>query len=171
MTFSNDAILICKHYEKFVAKPYLCPSKKATIGYGATRYPNGIKVKLTDPPITEQVALELLHITLASFAKDVSSVLKVPVTQNQFDALVDFAYNVGSDIDSDSIAEGLGDSTLLKLVNKDIMNKNADWKKLITKEFSKWIWGGDPKKKLPGLVARRQTESFLFTNNIVKYFN
>lgn len=175
MNISKNCVDIVKHYERFYANPYLCPAGVATIGYGTTVYENGKKVRLSDPAITEPEAIELLMFDLNREAIDVNSLLKVKVNQWQFDALVSFAYNVGSDIDTDDIAEGLGDSTLLKLINNNITaspivaSALGSWKKIITKEFCKWIYGGG--KKLGGLLARRQTEALLFCDDIVKYFN
>lgn len=168
MTVSKNCVDLVKHYELFMSKPYLCPANVATIGYGTTVYENGKRVRLNDPRITEAEAVELLMFDLTNFAKDVNLLLKVKVTQSQFDALVSFAYNVGSDIDKDDIAEGLGDSTLLKLINKNIMITAPDWKKIITNEFCKWIYANH--KKLGGLIARRQSEAWLFCEGTVKYF-
>lgn len=169
MKASQNCIAIIKHYERFFSKPYKCPAAVTTIGYGTTIYPNGKKVTLTDRAITQTQALEYLMHDVAKFENDVLELLKVDVTQNMFDALVSFAYNVGSDIDADSLAEGLGDSTLMHYVNKNIMQKQPDWKKIIAREFCKWIYGSG--KKLAGLVARRSTESLLATDGILKFFN
>jgi hypothetical protein len=61
-----------------------------TIGYGHTE-----GVSLSDPPISREAAAKLLEEDLAVFASGVARLLTVPVKQNQFDALVSFAYNVG----------------------------------------------------------------------------
>jgi len=85
--------------------------------------------------------------------RDVRSLVKVTVNQNQFDALVCFAFNVGSDIDADSIAEGLGDSTLLKKLNAGDYAGAAN-------EFTKWCRNDG--KKMLGLYRRRMAEKLLF---------
>ena len=169
MKLSQKGLSVTKHYAGFKANPYFCPANKPTIGYGTLIYPCGQKVKLTDHAITEAEATEYLIHDVEQFERDVNKLLQVTVTQSQFDALVCFAYNVGSDIDIDKIAEGLGDSTLLKLVNANIMKTDFGWKKRITVEFMKWINGGG--KKLKGLIARRTTEAYLFTDDLVKFFN
>lgn len=87
------------------------------------------------------------------FERDVESLVDVEITQDQFDALVSFAYNVGSDIDADDIAEGLGDSTLLKKLNAGDYQGAAD-------EFPKWNRSGG--KVLLGLKRRRAAERALF---------
>jgi lysozyme len=78
----------------------------------------------------------------------------VILTQNKFDALVLFAYNVGSDIDIDTIPEGLGDSTLLKKVLKNPSDAG------IAPEFMKWVHAGG--KISNGLIKRREIESNLY---------
>jgi len=87
---------LIKKYEGFSAKPYKCPAGIITIGIGSTFYEDGSKVKLTDPSITEERAIKLLMSLLVSFEKSVDSYTRDDINQNQFDALVSFAYNVGS---------------------------------------------------------------------------
>ena len=84
-----------------------------------------------------------------------SSVLKVPVSQGQFDALVSFAYNCGMG--------ALKGSTLLKTIND---NKNID-----ISMFVRWskIKTPDGSKTLPGLVRRRLSEHHLFTTGELKF--
>lgn len=169
MVPSNNCILIVKHYERFYANPYLCPAGVATIGYGTTVYPNGVRVSLRDAPISEEVAVELMTHDLFVMAGYVNQLLKVKINQDQFDALVDITYNIGPDIDKDTTPEGLGDSHLLKLVNQNIMKTEFNWKKIISQEFMKWVHGGG--KKIPGLIARRSSDALLFCDGVVKYFN
>lgn len=168
MTVSKNCIDVIKHYELFMSKPYLDAAGVSTIGYGTTFYENGKKVTLRDPAITEADATRLLMQDVKKFQSDVNYLVKVKLTQGQFDALVSFTYNLGPDIDADLIAEGLGDSTLLKLINRNIMATNSGWKRVITLEFCKWIHAGG--RKLGGLLARRQTEAWLFCEGTVKYF-
>lgn len=86
---------------------------------------------------------------LGRFERDVASLVKVPVTQNQFDALVSFAYNCGSDIDDDTKPEGLGDSTLLRKLNA------GDFAGAVA-QFDLWISKGTTAEK--GLRRRREAE-------------
>ena len=109
---------------------------------------------MKDSPITREYAVTIFREIVKQFEKDVNFLLKVAVTQNQFNALVSFAYNVGSDIDVDFIPEGLGDSTLLKKVN---VNPND---KAIAKEFAKWNKANG--KINNGLISRRQLETELY---------
>jgi len=144
MNISQQGIDLIKSYEGCKLKAYKIGTDKVTIGYGNTFYPDGRPVKLGDT-ITQEQGENMLRIIIKAFQNDVNSLLKTPVKQQQFDALVSFAYNVGSDIDSDSKAEGLGDSTLLKKVNA---NPNDP---TIRNEFMKWISKGTifEKSKIP----------------------
>lgn len=146
MKISKEGLDLIKKYEGFRNHPYLCSANVPTIGYGNTYYPNGNKVTLNDPPITKQRAEELLLIIVASFEKGVNRLVKSSINQNQFDALVSFAYNLG--------VTALSTSTLLKKVN---VNPNDP---SIKNEFKKWVNAGG--KRLKGLVRRRNEEAFLY---------
>lgn len=90
---------------------------------------------------------------LAGFSAGVSKLVKVPVNDYQFGALVSFAYNVGLDIDADTQAEGLGDSSLLRFLNLGMYQRAAD-------QFPLWNKSGG--QVLRGLTRRRQAERDLF---------
>ena len=135
-----------KSFEGFRGAPYKCPAGIPTIGYGATFYTNGKKVTMSDATITEQQATELLASMLISFEKYVDSYCVDTITQNQFDALVSFAYNLGP--------ANLKSSTLLKKVNANPEDES------IRLEFMKWVKAGG--KTLQGLVRRRTAEADLY---------
>lgn len=143
---SNLGLELIKKYEGFKAKAYLCPANVPTIGYGSTYYEDGRKVKLTDSPITQERATELLEVLLVSYERSVDSYCVDTINQNQFDALCSFAYNCG--------VGNLKSSTLLKKVNK---NPNDP---TIKDEFLKWNKGGG--KVLTGLTKRRIEEAQLY---------
>ena len=151
---NEEGYQMIMNFEGLSLKPYLCSAGVPTIGYGNTYYPNGKKVTLKDKPITKEYAIEIFKFIADLFAKDVNNLLKTTVTQNQFNALVSFAYNVGSDIDADDIPEGLGDSTLLKKVNKNPNDLS------IMAEFLKWVRSNG--KVSNGLVKRRNLEAKLY---------
>ena len=151
---NEEGYQMIMNFEGLSLKPYLCSAGVPTIGYGNTYYPNGKKVTLKDKPITKEYAIEIFKFIADLFAKDVNNLLKTTVTQNQFNALVSFAYNVGSDIDADDIPEGLGDSTLLKKVNKNPNDLS------IMAEFLKW--DKSLGKVSNGLVKRRKLEAKLY---------
>lgn len=91
---------------------------------------------------------------LAGIVRDVNILVAgVPTTQNQFDALVSFAFNAGPDMDHDGKAEGLGDSTLLKRHRQGRYAEAAA-------EFGKWINEGSNVER--GLRIRRSKEKALY---------
>ena len=151
---NEEGYQMIMNFEGLSLKPYLCSAGVPTIGFGNTFYPNGKKVTLRDKPITKEYAIEIFKFIADLFAKDVNILLKTTVTQNQFNALVSFAYNLGSDIDADDIPEGLGDSTLLKKVNKNPNDLT------ILNEFLKWVRSNG--KISNGLVKRRKLEAKLY---------
>ncbi len=146
MKISHIGIDLIKKYEGFSSKPYKCPAGIPTIGYGATYYPNGSKVTLSDTPITEQQAQEYLKDMLVSYEKSVATFVTSTINQNQFDSLVSFAYNLG--------VGNLKSSTLLKKVNANPSDNT------IAAEFVKWNKAGG--KVLAGLTKRRKEEAELY---------
>lgn len=139
-------IELIKKFEGFMSKPYKCPAGIPTIGYGATFYPDGKKVTMSDKAITEAEGTALLASMLTKFEQYVDSYCIDTITQNQFDALVSFCYNLGP--------ANLKASTLLKKVN---LNPNDE---TIRAEFMKWTKAGG--KVLKGLVTRRTAEADLY---------
>ena len=154
MKLSKEGYDLIAKFEGLSLKPYLCSAKVPTIGFGSTFYEDGTKVTMLDKPITKVRALDMFKVIADKFAKDVDKSVISDVNQNQFDALVSFAYNVGSDIDTDTIAEGLGDSTLLKKVNKNPDDPS------IRNEFLKWNKAGG--KIITGLTRRRNEEASIY---------
>ena len=143
MKLDNRGYMMICEFEGFSAKPYLCPAKLATIGYGNTFYRDGKKVTMVDPPITKIEAFDMFKDIADKFAKKVSSCVKTPIKQNQFNSLVSFAYNVG--------VANFMNSTLLKRVNAN--HNDLD----IRTQFLRWDKVGT--KKLSGLTKRRIYEA------------
>ena len=139
-------IQMIKEFEGFRSKPYLDAVGVPTIGYGATHYADGRKVKMTDKPITEAEASALLAEMLKQYEKPVLDLVTSKINQNQFDALVSFTYNLGG--------TNFRKSTLLKKVNANPMDLT------ISNEFLKWNKAGN--KVLAGLTRRRRAESDLY---------
>ena len=133
-------------FEGLKLKPYLCSAKVPTIGFGSTRYENGVKVKLSDPEITKERAIQLFANTLTQYEEAVDDYTTDKVNQNQFNALVSFCYNVG--------ANALKNSTLLKIVNTNVNSEQ------IKEQFLKWVKANG--KTIQGLVNRRNAESELY---------
>lgn len=140
MKISAAGIELLKQFEGCRLTAYQDSVGVWTIGFGTTA---GVKEGQT---ISQVKAEEYLRFDLAIFEKAVTESLKVPVNQNQFDALVSFTYNVG--------VSAFRSSTLLNLINE-----KTD-KKVVAAEFSKWVKAGN--QTLPGLVSRRKAESELF---------
>jgi lysozyme len=137
---------LIKSFEGLKLKPYLCPAGIATLGFGNTYYPDGKKVKLTDAAITKEKAEELLKHLVVSYEKAVDSFCRDDISQNQFDALVSFAYNVG--------VGNLQKSTLIKKVNANPQDPT------IRAEFMKWNKAAG--RVLTGLTRRRTAEANLY---------
>lgn len=149
MKTSQDGINLIKHFEGFRTKAYLDSVGVPTIGYGHTK---GVKMGMI---ITETKAEELLREDLSYFEKKVSELVKVPLTQNQFDALVSFTFNLG---------EGnLKKSTLLKKLNGLVYTNNKLLEE-VADEFLKWNKAGG--KVLSGLTKRRLAEKMMFLKPI-----
>jgi len=139
MKTSKKGIELIKKYEGLKLKAYKCPAGVWTIGYGHTK-----NVKQGDV-ITEVQAEILLIYDLNDFENCIKKNVRIPLTQNQFDALVSFCFNVG--------CGNFLKSTLLKKLNEGKIAEAA-------KEFLKWNKAGG--KELAGLTKRRQEEMELF---------
>lgn len=139
------AASLCRQFEGLFLKPYFCPAGVPTLGFGSTRYEDGRRVTLADPPITKARAEELLRwelnkVCVPAVARSCPN-LKEP---RKLAALLDFTFNLGSG--------NLHSSTLRKKVNAE------DWDAAQI-ELAKWVRGGG--RVLPGLVKRRTAEAAL----------
>ncbi|MDP9954706.1 lysozyme [Epilithonimonas hungarica] len=143
MKTSQKGIQLILSFEGFSSKPYLDSAGIPTIGYGNTYYPEGKKVTMKDLSISKEKGAELFSSVLPTYEKIVSSKIKVPITQNQYDALVSHTYNTG------------GSDTLFSLIN----NKASS--EAIKNWFTtRYITAGG--KVLNGLIRRRKAESDLY---------
>lgn len=143
MKTSERGIELIKKYEGLRLTAYRCPSGVLTIGYGHT------KTVVLGMSINRTMADLLLMQDLQVFEDGVNRLVKVPLTQNQFDALVSLSFNIG--------LGAFGRSTMLKLLN------NKDYKGA-AESFMKWVNGRSPQGlvPLPGLIKRRTEEKELF---------
>ena len=116
-----------------------------TIGFGNITYENGTKVRKGDT-ISLKRAEELFKYFADRFAANIADKVTVPITQNQFNAIVSLSYNIG--------LSNFSASTLLKKLNK--CSSDAT----IKNEFLKWRFAGG--KELKGLVKRRTEEANLY---------
>ena len=138
------AAALCRKFEGFSAKPYLCPAGYWTIGFGTVFKPDGTQVTKDDPPITKELAEEWLqhelrHNYLAGVLHASPNLARHPEVLG---AITDFAYNLG-------VARYRA-STLKRRINEE------DWDGAKI-ELGKWVRGGG--RVLRGLVKRRQAEA------------
>ena len=142
-----DALL--KKFEGCKLASYRCPANVCTIGYGHTSAA-GAPTVIDGMKITQKQADDILRKDLVKYETGVHDMVTQPLSQNQFDVLVDFAYNAG--------LGNLKSSTLLKKVNAGQFDA-------VPTELMKWTKGGG--KVLAGLVRRRQAESSWWTTDPV----
>jgi lysozyme len=149
MTGVEMAVTVLESFEGCSLRPYNCPTGHCTIGIGSTRYPNGVPVRISDPPITRDKALAMAATDLASAERSVRRLVKVPLNDYQLAALILFTQNLG---------EGsLAGSTLLRMVNAGDFEGAAG-------QFRLWDHGrvGGQLVSLPGLTIRRIAEAMIF---------
>jgi lysozyme len=136
MHISGRGLEVLKRFEGLQLKAYLCPAGVLTIGYGST----GAHVKM-GMEITPAEAEKLLLDDVARFERAVNKLVKVPLTQGQFDALVCFSFNIG--------VGAFEKSTLLSVLN---MGRHGE----VISQFKRWnkVKG----HVVNGLVNRREAE-------------
>ncbi|MFZ5192727.1 lysozyme [Enterobacter roggenkampii] len=144
MQTSEKGIAVIKQFEGCKLTAYQDSVGVWTIGYGWTQPVDGKPIR-AGMTIKQETAERLLKTGLVSYESDVSRLVKVGVTQGQFDALVSFTYNLG--------ARSLSTSTLLRKLNAGDYAGAAD-------EFLRWNKAGG--KVLNGLTRRREAERALF---------
>lgn len=138
-----NAIDLIKQFEGFRPEAYKDSVGVWTIGYGTTIINNQpVKQGMT---ITQEQALQLVQQEVNKLWSQIESILKVKINDNQMNALIDFAYNLGFG--------SLKNSTLMRLVNESKFDEAAN-------QFPRWVYAGG--KVLPGLVRRREAERQLF---------
>ena len=145
MKLNKEGADLIKMFEGCKLKAYQCSAKKWTIGFGNTFYEDGSPV-MPGHAITQEKANQLFEIIANDFSAKVAKLLTAKVSENQFGALVSFAYNCG--------VVNLHKSTLLKKVNANHNDQS------IRAEFAKWNKAGG--KVLAGLTRRREAESNLY---------
>jgi len=139
MRTGRDGVELIRHFEGCRFDAYLCPAGVWTIGYGHTA-----NVKEGDT-IDQETAEAFLIEDLESFERDVTRLVEVPLTQQQFDALVSWTFNLG--------AGNLAESTLLRKLN------NYQYAE-VPEQMMRWVRAGG--QVLEGLVRRRAAEAALF---------
>lgn len=137
---SHEAYAMIKLYEGKRLESYLDAAGVWTIGYGQTGQHIGPGLRITD-----HEAEQWLKNHVEGTAEDIRDLVKVKLTQSQFDALVSLVYNIG--------IGAFSTSTMLRLINNNQMREAAG-------QFERWVYAGG--KELPGLVSRRAAEERLF---------
>lgn len=143
MKTNNAGLNIIRSFEGLSLSPYKCPANIATIGWGSTYGLDGKKLKMSHRSITEDEATTLLSREIGHSERQVARLIKVPMTVNQFSALVSFTFNVGGG--------AFQASTLRRKINRG--EDAAD-------EFLRWKFAGG--RILRGLLRRRRVERSLF---------
>ena len=141
MEISQEGIALIKKFEGCKLKAYKCSAGVPTIGWGSTR---GVSM---DMEISQARADALLLEDVADFEEAINKRVKVPLEQNQFDALVSWTFNLGG--------SNLRNSTMLKVLNQGKYD-------LVPAEIRRWNKAGG--ETLQGLIRRREAESKLFKN-------
>lgn len=149
MDISARGLQKLKNREGFRSKPYLCSAGKLTVGYGTCiSKEKGEYYKAH--PLTEQQAHDLMMPHVKSNLALIGKVVRVPLTQNQVDALVSFIYNIGE--------EAFERSTMVKKLNARLYSAAAE-------QFARWVHD-DNGKVIPGLVTRHASERDQFLGKI-----
>ncbi|AYH32979.1 lysozyme [Pectobacterium parmentieri] len=144
MQISNNGINLIKQFEGCRLTAYQDSVGVWTLGYGWTQPVDGKPIR-RGMKIDAATAERLLKTGVVQYERAVNQLVRVSITQNQFDALVSFTYNLGS--------RSLSTSTLLKNLNGGDISSAAA-------EFMKWNHAGG--KVLAGLTRRREAERALF---------
>ncbi|CAH0992211.1 Lysozyme RrrD [Sinobacterium norvegicum] len=137
---TQDGIDLIKRFEGFSSSVYICPAGYPTIGYGHL-----VRDYESFEEISQEQAEALLRTDVESAERAVLRLIKVPLTDGQFDALVSFTYNLGSG--------ALQCSTLRRKVNRQAHGE-------VPAQLMRWVWAGG--RKLNGLVKRRYCESSVY---------
>jgi lysozyme len=145
MKLNKEGADLIKSFEGCKLKAYQCSAKKWTIGYGNTFFEDGTPV-VAGNAISQEKAEQMFELIANEFASKVAKLVTSNVTDNQFGALVSFAYNCG--------VVNLQKSTLLKKVNANHNDPS------IKAEFAKWNKAGG--NVLAGLTRRREAEANLY---------
>jgi len=144
---------ICREFEGFRARPYLCPAGIPTIGYGSTRHPDGRLVTLDDQPIDSETAGAYMRHELASLLRSVLAACPALIAHpERLGSVLSWTYNLGP--------ARLRSSTMRVRINE------GDWPNA-AREMQRWKRGGG--KVLPGLVRRRAVESAILESGVYQW--
>ena len=145
MKLSDNGFRLLGELEGIVLKPYKDSVGIPTIGIGSTYYEDGTKVRMSDKAITNERAIQLAKNVVKSFEEQVNKSILLPMTQNQFDAMVLLCYNIGK--------SGFAKSSVVRNFNLGNIQRAAD---------SFLLWNKAGGRVVQGLVNRRNKERSLF---------
>ncbi len=140
---TQDGINLIKRFEGFEPNIYLDATGLPTIGYGHLLRQG--EAEMFKSGISPEAGEALLIKDVLSAEQAVLRLIRVPLTDGQFDALVSFTFNLGSG--------ALQRSTLRRKVNREEHEE-------VPEQFLRWVWAGG--RRLRGLVRRREAESFCY---------
>ena len=146
---SDNGLKFIANHEGMILHLYNDSANHATIGVGhLVHYGpiNGCEPEEFKRGITKERAMEILRSDVITAENTVNKLVKVPLNQNQFDALVSFVFNIGE--------TQFASSTLLSELNQRDYNS-------VPSQLNRWVHGSG--KKLPGLINRRRNEGDLFS--------
>ena len=138
---SDEGLALIKRFEGFSADVYVCSGGKKTVGYGHVI----LESEKITIPLPKDEAEELLREDCRIAEAAVLRQIRVPLSQNQFDALTSWVFNLG---------EGsLQASTLRRVINRGSHSEAP-------REIRRWVYAGG--RKLAGLARRREAEAALY---------
>ena len=138
-------IALIARWEGFSERAYRCPAGVPTIGYGHVILPGE---RFPAEGIGEEEARDLLRRDAGAAARAVLRLIRVPLPDGRFSALVSFTFNLG--------AGALQRSALRRKINRE---EHDD----VPAELMKWVWAGG--RRLPGLIRRRRAEAAMYAND------
>ena len=144
----KKGIELIKRFDGFKAKPYLCSAGVWTIGYGHT---NG--VTKDSRPVSREDAEGLLREDLMAVVDGLNRLVPESLTQEQFDSLCSFCYNLG--------VPAFQNSTLRKVIDRN-QNDHAR----IRTEFMRWVYVKG--RSSDGLIRRREEEADLYCGRVTE---
>lgn len=149
MKASERAISLIKKFEGLRLTSYRCSAGKWTIGWGSTKdVTPGMTIDL------REAELRLIR-DLSAIEDELTRMIKIPLSQNQYDAIVSWAFNFG--------ATKVRTSELIRKLNLGLPG--------VSDEFLRWVHERNPAtmkmRKSPGLVRRRKEEKDLFDESSV----
>jgi lysozyme len=153
---SPAGIALLKKFEGLRTEPYICPGGTLTVGFGQTIQ------KEAAHKISTSEAEAMLHASLSeTYVPDIKRLVKVPLSQREFDMLVSLDYNIGATVLNDPTQDVKNNRQRIEMLPL----LNASHYEEASLEFPKLTKGGPERKYYRGLLKRRMAEMFVFRNS------